>query len=302
MIVSWGELLWDLYPDGRRLGGAPANVAFHLAALGVPVALATRVGDDEPGHAAIAAMSAAGVDTSLVQVDAQRPTGAVGIVITGGEAPDSLHAECAWERIAMTDAVRDALATARALCFGSLSQTHADGRASFREALAATPPGCMKICDINLRPGYVDVELARFSLGCADVVKLNELEASLLAGHLDVDDITTHLLEHAGVRIVALTRGPRGSRLITASGACDHPGFAAAPGGDNVGAGDAFTAVIARAVALGLPLDTANAAANRYASYVASQRGATPVVAATLITDLLATGSERGEPESPPCR
>src|SRR5690606_28602669 len=114
-VLVWGELLWDRFPDGDRLGGAPANVAWHLAQLGTPVALVTRVGDDDAGRAAIEQMAAIGVDTSLVQIDPERATGEVSITVEDGEPRYRLHAGRAWERIELTPAVAERLVAARAL-------------------------------------------------------------------------------------------------------------------------------------------------------------------------------------------
>lgn len=283
-VVCWGEVLWDMFPDGRLLGGAPANVAYHLAVLGSSVALATRVGDDELGAEAVAAMRAAGVDTSLVQVDAERPTGRVEVEVVDGEPSYRLSPGCAWERIEVTGPVERALARARAFCFGTLSQRLS--RAELERALSLLPAGCVKVCDPNLRPGHIEIELILAAVAAADVVKFNHLEADILARHVGVDDAVAWMQSELGVALVALTRGARGSSLIGLSARSDHPGFPAAPGGDNVGAGDAFTAALVHFSGLGCDLAQSNRAANRYAAHVASCRGATPAVPPELLAEL----------------
>jgi fructokinase len=286
--ICWGELLWDLFPDGRRLGGAPANVAYHLAGLGVSVALATRLGDDDAGRDAVAALDDAGVDTALVQVDTALPTGAVEVALEGGEPSYRLRDGCAWERIEASAAVLAALRGCRALCFGSLALRAPAGRAGFAAAVAAAAPGCLRVCDPNLRPGQGDDDALRAALEAADVVKINEGEARLVEARLGVGDAVAWL-HSRGARLVALTRGPRGSRLLDAGGAvADHPGVPAIPGGDNVGAGDAFTAVLIAGLLAGRSLEEISEAANRYAAHVASRRGATPPVPAALVATLLA--------------
>lgn len=285
LVVCWGEVLWDMFPDGRRLGGAPANVAYHLAVLGANVALVTRIGDDALGHEAMAVMAAHGVDTSLVQIDAVRPTGRVDVEIAGGEPSYRLVEGCAWEDIEVTPAVERALGNAAAFCFGTLSQRI--NRTHFERALSLVSPGCLRVCDPNLRPKHVDMGLVRMALKASDVVKINDGEARILAECVGVEDAVAWLRNELGVGIVALTRGAFGSRLVGLSGIADHEGIAALPGGDNVGAGDAFTAVLVRLLGMGRDLETINMAANRYASYVASCRGATPAIPAELIAATL---------------
>src|SRR5690606_35993680 len=132
------------------------------------------------------------------------------------------------------------LGGAAAFCFGTLSQRV--DRVHFERALSLLPSGCLRVCDPNLRPRHVDIELVRVALGSADVVKLNDVEARILAELLGVDDVVAWLRGELGVSIVALTRGPGGSVLIGQSGISEHAGVPATPGGDNVGAGDAYTA------------------------------------------------------------
>jgi fructokinase len=283
--VCWGEVLWDLFPDAERLGGAPANVAYHLAALGRPVALVSRVGDDEPGRRAVAALAAAGVDVSAIQVDgAGRPTGAVEVALEGGEARYRLRAGCAWEHIAFDDAAAAAVAGARAICFGSLSQRQPAARAALERALATRAPGTLVVCDLNLRPGEQDRELVGWALGAAELVKINEREERQLATLFGVADVVGWLLGELAMQQVALTRGAAGCTVYTARGQeFSQAGFPADRGGDNVGCGDAFTAVWVDRLLAGAPLERALEAACRYAAYVASQAGATPAIPAWLI-------------------
>src|SRR5262245_24292836 len=127
--IAWGEVLWDLFPDGAQLGGAPANVAWHLAMLGGRPMLASRVGDDERGREARARLAARGVDVAGVQIDPERGTGEVAVTVEAGEPRYHLVPGRAWERIALTVAVRAALAGAGAVVFGTLSQRTDEGLA-----------------------------------------------------------------------------------------------------------------------------------------------------------------------------
>src|SRR5215510_2772366 len=175
-VVIWGELLWDRFPadlGGDQLGGAPANVAWHLAQAGGWAQLITRVGDDDDGRRALARLDGL-VDTSLVQVDPERATGEVTIELSGGEPRYSLHAGRAWERIACTAAVEEALGDAGVFVYGTLSQRTPEGLAEWRKAIAAARSRALKIYDANLRPNDSASHAVAGALEHADVVKLND--------------------------------------------------------------------------------------------------------------------------------
>ncbi len=288
--VCWGEILWDLFPDGPQLGGAVANVAYHLAALGAPVQLVSRVGDDDLGRRAIEEFGELGADTSLIQVDSTRETGVVKVNLSNnGEPKYSLTPGRAWEVIECTGEAVTAVAAARSFCFGTLSQRLAPGRASFERIVNALPAGCTRFCDPNLRPHHIDESLLELSMRSADVVKLNDVEAEHLARAFGVDDVVAWLFDAMDVRMVAITRGPHGSRLISRDVEHDHPGFDSGDGGDNVGAGDAYLAALVFHVSAGSSVERANTVANRYGAFVASQRGATPALPVGLRDQLIAS-------------
>lgn len=276
--VSWGEILWDLFPDGPVLGGAPANVAFHLAQLGRSTALVSRVGDDERGREARRALTAAGVDTGAVQVDPDRPTGAVNVdVDPEGNASYSLNRGGAWEHIAWDEAARQRVRSAAALCYGTFCQRNRDAVDAMEQAIATAPPGCLRVCDPNLRRTGIDDGVLERALTCADVVKLNHREAERIEALFGARDAVSWLRDR-GARVVALTRGAGGARLVGPNGEHDHPGLPVS-GGDTVGAGDVYTAVLVHML-LEQPgdpdLERINRAANAAGAFVASQRGATP--------------------------
>jgi fructokinase len=288
-FTCWGEVLWDLFPDGRQLGGAPANVAYHLAVLGADVALVSRIGDDEPGRAALAHLGAAGVNVTAVQIDDARPTGTVGVDLVAGEARYTMHPGCAWEHIECDDRARAQVSGADAVCFGTLSQRRAHGRAALAAALDGAPG--LVVCDLNLRPIEQDVELLRWALDAADVVKLNEREEGQLGRLFGADDVVGWLRRELELRVVAVTRGADGCRVVANDGvggrrAIEQPAFPVAAGGDTVGCGDAFTAALALGLVQGAPLDRLAEAACRYAAIVAGHRGAMPPMPAAATAEI----------------
>jgi fructokinase len=290
LLVCWGELLWDLFPDGPRLGGAAANVAYHAAQLGQPVALVSRVGNDELGARAKRELSTAGVDVSWVQVDADRPTGTVEVEIRDGEPSYRIASEAAWDRIDWSPELAALIGSARALCYGTLAQRTPLGSGALSQAFARHPAAGLRVCDLNLRPPFADSSVLETSLAAANVIKLNDTEAQLLCRIFAVPDAVEWLLQRPNVIIVAQTRGARGALLASRSErslTSGHP----SKGGDAVGAGDAFTAVLTIELMRGSPLGTVAALANEYAAYVASQPGAMPEVPAAMRERLAARRS-----------
>jgi len=286
-IVCWGEVLWDLFPDGRHLGGAPANVAYHLACLGEQPTLISRVGKDDLGREARARLLESGVNTRAVQTDPTRPTGSVRVELRGGEPRYSLSEHSALDRIEFDTEANAAVGAADAICFGTLTQRDPHGREGLETALEHLTPECLRICDPNLRPWHVDDDLLAFSFRAADVVKINETEEHEICRRFGTSDAISWLLEEMSVKLVALTRGEHGSILRSREETSAHEGAVATPGGDNVGAGDSFVAMLIHLYLRDAPLATINHAANEYAAYVASHRGATPSITADQLQRML---------------
>ena len=280
-IVGLGELLWDEFPDNRRLGGAPANVAYHASVLGDHGVLATRVGSDAAGDEALNLLASRGVDVGHVQRDPLRPTGVARIRLDAdGEPAFSFDMQAAWTAPTWSDGWCDLLRRADVLCFGTLICSGAAGRAVLQQAAQTVPPGAFRLLDLNLRPPYTPDAAVEASLSCANALKLSEEEARLLARKLGVDDVAPHLIRQRGFRLVAVTRGARGSVMYTATGRHEHPGLPLMVDGphDAVGAGDAFTAALAHHLVRDHGLPRTSAAANRYAALVAARAGAMPEI------------------------
>src|SRR5438874_7577468 len=247
LVVGIGEVLWDMLPGGRQLGGAPANFAYHAAALGARGAVASRVGGDDLGRDILARLEALGLDRSHVGTDPDHPTGRVDVRVDAAGVPEYLiHEPAAWDFIPDRRPLLDLARRADAVCFGSLAQRCAVSRDTIRHFLRATRPPCLRVFDINLRQSYFSREVVEESLRASDVLKLNDAElpvvSRLLDGAADERSAINLLLDRYPLRLVALTRGPHGSLLVARDGErSDHAGAPVTRLADTVGAGDAFT-------------------------------------------------------------
>jgi len=153
--LGLGEVLWDLLPGGRQLGGAPTNFTYHAHALGAKAGLLSRVGNDELGREILTRLTRLGVDTDGVTVDPEAPTGTVSVALDAqGHASYTIHEKVAWDFLEFTPAVRRAAEEADVVCFGTLAQRHAIARDTIRAVLRTVPPRALRILDINLRQQF----------------------------------------------------------------------------------------------------------------------------------------------------
>jgi fructokinase len=279
-VVGIGELLWDLLPTGAQIGGAPANFSYHAGALGAEARTISRVGDDAYGHELLAQLQALGVSTECVQVDPTMPTGTVAVEIDAdGQPCFDIRANVAWDHLHVDDAALHAASTADALCFGTLAQRDPVSRAAIRTLVAASSSDALRVLDVNLRQQYYSRALIEESLALATVLKVNDLELPRLVELFSLEgDLRAQLEQLADrwqLRAIALTRGDRGSVLLTTHAWSEHPGVSVTVK-DTIGAGDAFTAAMTVGLLSGWALDDVNAHANEVAAFVASCSGGTP--------------------------
>lgn len=281
-FVGLGEVLWDVLPDGRQLGGAPANFAYHAAALGARAGIVSRIGRDPLGTELLARLRQLDIATEAVEVDPAAPTGTVTVSLEADGQPGyTIHEAVAWDHLAAAEAGCRAVAAADAVCFGTLAQRSARARASIHTLLGHARRDALRIFDVNLRQHYYSRDLIEHSLALANVLKVNETELPLLAGmfRLGGDEAAqvAELARRFSLRAVAFTRGGRGSLLHADGVTCEHPGLPVQVK-DTVGAGDSFTAAFALGLLRGWPLAVINARATAIAAFVCSQKGATPVL------------------------
>jgi fructokinase len=281
-IVAIGEVLWDLLPEGKQLGGAPANFIYHAHALGADASLVTRVGDDALGRDILERLNQLGLPTNTVQIDTGVPTGIVSVELAPGGKPSYLiHENVAWDQLSADETALAAVRRADALYFGTLAQRGEHARRTIHTLITAASTKALRILDLNLRAPFVSREVVEASLASTGVLKMSDEELPVLAKMIglngDARQQFTELARRYGLSVVALTRGSRGSLLWRDGGWSDHPGLTTAVR-DTVGAGDAFSAVLTLGVLAGRALDEINARANEVAAYVCSQPGATPAL------------------------
>lgn len=290
LLIGIGEVLWDLLPGGKALGGAPVNVAAHAAQLGVRAAAISSVGDDPYGQEILDRLRSLRVDLTGIRISRELPTGVVDVHLDAGGVPAfSIRAPAAWDFIEMNTALERLADSADAVVFGSLAQRDPRSRAGIRAFLGAVRPECLKVFDINLRRPFYSPEVIITSLRSADVLKLNEEELPILAGMLELSGDESTLLHAIRSRfhleLLVFTRGHRGSRMITSQMDESHPGCPAQVA-DTVGAGDAFTAAVTVGILHCLKFERIQELANRIAAFVCSKPGAVPVLPEELRSSL----------------
>jgi fructokinase len=301
LILGIGELLWDMPPvhsdaspsnEPSRQGalvGAPANFSVMAGRLGNHAVVLSRIGRDELGRKAIDRLEPMPIDTSALQIDPAQQTGRVTVEYKHGEPHYTIHQPAGWDFLELTDEWVQLAGRADAICFGSLAQRGENSRQTIQTLAAETTSSCIRVFDVNLRPPFYTSEIIQESLEFATLAKMNEAEAPIILnllglagaeapmeGTLALRFAAERLLdEFPGIQMVAITRGGRGSLLVTRDEWNERPGIPIEPG-DAIGAGDAFTAAITHYLLRGAGLATLNEAGNRWGSWVASQVGAMP--------------------------
>ncbi len=295
-IAAIGELVWDLLPGATQLGGAPANFAAMSANLtanptAVPPAnrcyetyLIGRVGDDALGEQALRQLARHRVHLDAISLDPSHATGSVTVVLSSDADPVyRIHEDVAWDYLAMTPQLHALAASLDAICFGTLAQRCPVTRATLRVLVETTRTECLRVFDVNLRDPYWTSEELRWGCAHATILKMSEGEVAQVLRAVGASpspespllQAARLLLDRFPIQTVAITRGERGSLLVTREAVHDHPGVASKVA-DSIGAGDAFTAALTLYALRKRPLAVIAEAANRLGAWVASQRGGMP--------------------------
>ena len=288
LIVGLGEALWDVLPEGKKLGGAPANFAYHAGQfLGSDNTVAvSALGEDKLAEETIAALKEHGLNDLLPRVP--YPTGTVQVTLDEQGIPTyDIKENVAWDNIPFSDEIQRVAANCRAVCFGSLAQRNVVSRATIQKFLDATPADCMKIFDINLRQNFYTPEVIQESMRRCNVLKINDEELVLIGrmfGYpgLDMENKCWLILGKYNLDMLVLTCGTNGSYVFT-PGQMSFQETPKVKVADTVGAGDSFTGSFVGSILNGKSVPEAHHIAVQVSAYVCTQNGAMPAYPAELL-------------------
>ena len=286
MIVGLGEALWDVLPEGKKLGGAPANFAYHTGQFGLDTLAISALGEDRLGDETIAAIEEQGLNYMMPRVP--YPTGTVQVTLDDEGIPAyDIKENVAWDNIPFTDEMKAVAQNCRAVCFGSLAQRNVVSRETIKKFLSATPDDCMKIFDINLRQSFYTKEVIDESLHLCNVLKINDEELVVIGrmfGYpgLDMQDKCWLLLGKYNLDILVLTCGVNGSYVFT-PGSMSFYETPKVEVADTVGAGDSFTGTFCACILKGKSVADAHRIAVDASAFVCTQKGAMPKLPDTIL-------------------
>lgn len=280
-VVGLGEALWDILPDGKKLGGAPANFAFHAGQFGLNAIAVSALGEDKLAEETIEQLEAKKLAYCMPRVP--YPTGTVQVTLDAGGVPTyDIKENVAWDNIPFNKNIEAVARKTRAVCWGSLAQRNVVSRNTTYSFLDATPKDCMKIFDINLRQNFYTKEAIRASIKRCNVLKINDEELVLIGrmfGYpgLDIENKCWLILGKYNLDMLVLTCGINGSYVFT-RGTMSYQPTPKVKVADTVGAGDSFTGSFCAAILYGKSVAEAHRLAVEVSAYVCTQNGAMPVL------------------------
>jgi len=279
-IIGIGELLWDVLPEGKKLGGAPCNFVYHAQKQGAVGVVLSAIGDDTNGKEILEILKAKKISAELIQVN-KKPTSTVDIALNAEGVPEyTIHQDVAWDFMVLNDDTLKAVSESDIICFGSLAQRNSTSRKTIEKILNHSRPETLLVYDINLRQDFYSKEIIERSLQLCNVLKLNEDELPVVCELLEVkakseDGQILELIKAYNLKLVAYTKGSEGSLLMTSS----EKSYLPTPKvkvKDTVGAGDSFTATMIVGFANGKPLKELHQKAVKISAFVCTQDGAMP--------------------------
>ena len=290
IAVGIGELLWDMLPKGKQIGGAPFNFARHCKQLGLEGFPVSQIGIDELGNETVSLLKDWGITPDFVSRDPQHETGTVNIRLDDKGKPNyEIRDVAAWDFIQHNLLLEQLAPKVDIVCFGTLAQRNDASRSTIYSFLDRMSSDAIKLFDVNLRQHFYSIGSIEASLERASILKLSDEElpvlknAFSLSGSAEVQ--LSELKNRFELKLIAYTRGAEGSLLIDGSGTDDHPGTTITTI-DTIGAGDSFSATLCAGLLQGLPLAQLNENANQVAAYVCSQRGATPALPDSIVKNV----------------
>lgn len=283
IVVGMGEALWDVLPEGKKIGGAPANFAYHVSQFGLPSFVVSAVGDDALGNEIIENFTSKGLNQLIEKVP--YPTGTVQVEIDQAGIPQyEIKENVAWDNIPFTDRLRRLAENTKAVCFGSLAQRNVVSRETVSRFLDAMPQteDSLVAFDVNLRQGFYNKEILCDSMKRCNILKINDEElvtVSRMFGYpgIDLQDKCWILLGKYNLKMLILTCGINGSYVFTPGNVSFQP-TPRVEVADTVGAGDSFTAAFISNILKGRPVAEAHSCAVRTSAYVCTRPGAMPIL------------------------
>jgi len=289
IIVGIGEILWDVLPTGKVLGGAPANFAYHISQLGFDGFAVSAIGNDELGEEIIENLHRKNMNFIIEKVSF--PTGTVQVTLNDAGIPCyEICENVAWDNIPFTEEMKKLAQETKAVCFGSLAQRHPVSRQTIQQFLDIVPQEALKIFDVNLRQHFYSKELIDYSLKKCNILKINDEEILLLSQLFDWNeksdiDICKRLLRDYSLDMIVLTKGTNGSCVVTPHEISAKP-TPIVEVADTVGAGDAFTAGFVAGILKGKSVPDAHELAVEISAFVCTQQGAMPTLPQELINKI----------------
>ena len=280
-VVGLGEVLWDVLPEGKKLGGAPANFAYHAGQFGLDTMAVSALGEDKLADETIQQIEDKHLPYALPRVP--YPTGTVQVELDNEGIPTyNIKENVAWDNIPFTEDIRSIAENCRAVCWGSLAQRNIVSRTSIYKFLEATPDDCLKIFDINLRQNFYTKEVIQESVKRCNILKINDEELVLIGrlfGYpgLDIENKCWLILGKYDLDMLVLTCGVNGSYVFSA-GNMSYQETPKVTVADTVGAGDSFTGTFCAAILKGKSVEEAHKLAAEVSAYVCTQNGAMPQV------------------------
>ena len=287
IVVGMGEALWDVLPEGKKIGGAPANFAYHVKQFGLPSCVVSAVGNDALGKEIIENFTSKGLTQLIAEVP--YPTGTVQVEIDPAGVPQyEIKENVAWDNIPYTATLEQLAEKTRAVCFGSLAQRNVVSRNTINRFLDAMPQtdDTLVVFDVNLRQGFYNKEILCNSMKRCNTLKINDEElvtVSRMFGYpgIDLQDKCRILLGKYNLKMLILTCGINGSYVFTPGNVSFRP-TPKVEVADTVGAGDSFTAAFISSILKGKSIQEAHTLAVRTSAYVCTKEGAMPVLPADL--------------------
>ena len=287
VVVGMGEALWDVLPEGKKIGGAPANFAYHVSQFGMPSCVVSAVGNDTLGKEIVENFTSKGLNQLIAEVP--YPTGTVQVEIDQAGVPQyEIKENVAWDNIPYTALLENLAGRTKAVCFGSLAQRNVVSRNTINRFLDAMPQenDSLIVFDVNLRQGFYNKEILCNSMKSCNILKINDEElvtVSRMFGYpgIDLQDKCWILLGKYNLKMLILTCGINGSYVFTPGNVSFQP-TPKVEVADTVGAGDSFTAAFIASILKGKSVAEAHALAVRTSAYVCTRKGAMPILPADL--------------------